>query len=210
MTLWPVVEAIGKGDVNGAITSLMGAGAAAGAGIITQKALDWKNKTDTEMQAEATHWIDATVAKDDALKQSLDAILTKLDAPQLAQAGLSKADRDWFVATLRNEVKRIGSTLNVTVYKVGGGYFAGSVRAETLIARDQIIYNYYTAPTGERKLDEAGFKRVLADYLRHVADANQHARLFGETPKSKTRRGLEKIFRAADAAQVRPAKSHRN
>jgi ABC-type iron transport system FetAB ATPase subunit len=186
MTLWPVFEAIGKGDVNSAITALLGAGASAGAGLITQKALDWKGKTDAELQAEATRWIDETVTKDDALKQALDAVLAKLDAPQLAQAGLSAADRAWFVHTLQDEARRIGSTVHIEGdVIINGGDFAG---------RDKIIYNYYCAPTGERKLSEADFKRVLADYLRHVADANQHARLFGETPKSKTRRGLEKIF----------------
>jgi formylglycine-generating enzyme required for sulfatase activity len=169
MTLWPVVEAIGKGDVNGAITSLMGVGASVGAGIITQKALDWKYKTDAELQAEAAQWIEETVARDDALKQSLDAILTKLDAPQLAQAGLSDADRAWFVHTLREETQRIGSTVNVTIYTGGGGYIGGNLTATNsrVAMRDQFIIDTYIAQviqTGSGE-SEATALELVREYL---------------------------------------------
>lgn len=63
LTLWPVVEAIGRGDVSGAINALMGVGAAAGAGIITQKALEWKGKADAEIAREAAQWIERVAMK---------------------------------------------------------------------------------------------------------------------------------------------------
>ncbi|MCS6846605.1 MAG: hypothetical protein RMN52_02685 [Anaerolineae bacterium] len=91
MTLWPVVEAIGRGDVSGAIGALMGA--AAGAGIITQKALEWKGKTDAEIAREAAQWIEQDAVNDSALRRDLDKIMTELRAVAHAQAGMSDADR---------------------------------------------------------------------------------------------------------------------
>ncbi|MFC1467033.1 MAG: hypothetical protein ACFLMY_19540 [Candidatus Brachytrichaceae bacterium NZ_4S206] len=113
LTLWPVVEAIGRGDVSGAINALMGVGAAAGAGIITQKALEWKGKADAEIAREAAQWIERSAVNDPALRHALDTIMTELRAVAHAQAGLSDADRAWFVETLRQETARIGSTLTI-------------------------------------------------------------------------------------------------
>lgn len=189
MSIWPAIQASQTGDLGAAAAAAFGVAANVGANLIANNFQKWKD------EAEASKALEAEARSNANTCATLDKILAAVEAPREAQTSLSEADKKWFVDTLLQEVKALGSTLIVTINTGGGTYVAGDVSAKgDFIGRDKIIYNYYTTPAGERRLTEKEFKRILADYSRHVFNAFGAARLFGDSPKSKTRRDLAKVF----------------
>ena len=188
MSIWPAIQAAQSGEAGAAVLASLHVAANVGANLVANNFQKWKD------ESEAAKALEAEARSDAKTREALDKILAAFEAPREAQTSLSEADKKWFADTLHKDIKTLGSKLNVTINK-GGAYVAGDVSAQgDFVMRDKVIYNYYTRPSGEQGLTEDEFRRVLADYSRHVFNAFGAARLFGDSPKSKTRRDLAKVF----------------
>jgi len=149
--LWPVVEAAQRGE-NTALAMLGKVLAGVGGNLLAEQVQRWKDEAEAARRLE---W----ELPNEALRQALDAVLTKLDVVAEAERGLSEANRAWFVERLRAEVQRLGSTLTVA-YNVNAEVIKGSAFGD----HSQVINNFYndkdpTAP------DPATLRRA---YLHHL------------------------------------------
>jgi formylglycine-generating enzyme required for sulfatase activity len=128
------------------------------------------------------------------LVKELDTVLDKLEMIRAVESHLSKEDKAWFLQTLNEDAKRVGSTITIKVYShdeikdniIINGKFLGN------------IYKIYKKPSGEKELDNKEFKRVLGEYLRWVYNAYSQARLYGleslRTTRGPAVRRLKDVF----------------
>ncbi len=210
MSLFPVVEALQRGQFE-ALTKLGGVTAGIGAGLITNLVWEWAR--DDKSQDEVISELEALAQQDEEIREALDAIMTKLEVMQMAEAGLDDEDRAWFVQTLRDELQKLGNWEKYDAVLMGKGFIQqgsdnvgatdrgvairGSV-SDAFINTGKIVFEIYRHPPGKGKLSEDDFQRILEEYLKWVELAHAQARLYGleslRTAKDKPVRQLADVF----------------
>ena len=118
MALWPVAEAVQKGEL-AALVALGSVAGGVGANLIANQVQQWKD------EADAVEQLSQAAQADPAVREALDAVLSKLDVIGQAQAGLSDADRAWFLETLHCEVPQLGSSLMIVTVTGSGAAAVG-------------------------------------------------------------------------------------
>lgn len=170
--LWPVAQAMGSQGMLAGLQAFGGIAASAGASLVAAKVWDVKGKAEDAARREIETWVADQTPTNVDVRAAFDEILTKLEAPREAQTSLSEADKKWFVDALLNDVKALGSALNVTINTGGGAYVAGEVSVNgDFVGRDKIIHTLIeslTIVTG--KADPSEESGWLASYLRAVIE----------------------------------------
>ena len=188
-TLWPVAQAAQQGDW-AALMTLGGVLEGVGSNLIANHIQRWKDEIDGAKRLEEE------AAGNAELRQALDTLLERLAVVEEATRGLSEADRAWFQEVLRQEVKKLGSGLNLQVGERGIG-IGGSVQG-AILNTGTLLFNIYQSPPGDGRLSEEDFRRILGEYLEWVYEANRRARLYGlesfQTARGKPVRSLEEVF----------------
>ena len=157
MALWPVAEAVQKGEL-AALGAFFGVAGGVGANLIANQVQSWKD------EADAAEQLSQAAQSDPAVRETLDAVLDELDVIGQAQAGMSEADRTWFQETLREEMARLGNLERYQAVLVGIhgpiaiGDHSRAVQAETYIERQEI----YPSPVQAQK------EEALIRYLRNL------------------------------------------
>jgi formylglycine-generating enzyme required for sulfatase activity/energy-coupling factor transporter ATP-binding protein EcfA2 len=118
MALWPVAEAVQKGEL-AALLALGSVAGGVGANLIANQVQSWKD------EADAAEQLSQAAQADPAVREALDALLDELDVIGQAQAGMSDQDRDWFRETLHREVAQLGSSLTVITVSGSGAAAVG-------------------------------------------------------------------------------------
>ncbi len=110
--LWPVVEAAHNGEW-AALAALGSVVAGVGGNLLANQLQSWQDESDAVRQ------LAATVGHEPALRAEMDAVLEKLDVLTAAREALPAAEHAWYVATLREELGRLGSPLRDLI--IAGG-----------------------------------------------------------------------------------------
>lgn len=127
MTLWPLLEVARKGQALDVMLALGGVAAGVGGNLLAEQVQRWKDGADEDT---VRQWVVEQALANPELRATLDAILDKLDAIPQAQAGLSPAGRQWFAATLGEELSRLGNLARFEASLADSGAIAqGSSRA---------------------------------------------------------------------------------
>ncbi len=119
MSLFPVVEALQRGQVAPVFIALGSVAGSVGAGLLTNLVQEWARGD--KSQDEVISELEALAQQDEEIREALDAIMTKLEVMQMAEAGLDDEDRAWFVQTLREELERLGNWPRYEATLVGSG-----------------------------------------------------------------------------------------
>ena len=177
--LWPVLEAMQRGDFNAAITLASLTAASLGTNLLANQIQGWKD------EASAVKQVSEAIQRDPALRAELDLVLQKLDAISSAERNLSDVDKAWFANTLQKELKKLGSGITYSASVTGGGAVAQGNGAKAVGAggvlvdggihanRDVILgdqFNIQQAPDPreiEREKNEAARQKYLQKLRRH-------------------------------------------
>ena len=127
LSLWPLIEAAQAGQFLPVMMALGSVAGGVGGNLLAEQVQRWKDHAGELDEAEVADWAAEQAAADPELRQALDAILEKLEAIPQAQAALATEERDsraWFVATLRDELVRLGSQLRLEATVTGSGAIA--------------------------------------------------------------------------------------
>jgi len=116
--LAPAVAAVAQSsgqEVFGQLAALLGG---VGVNLVSNLIQQIKDRSEEDAAAEVQRQYEA----DPELRKALDTLIEKLDAINTAQRTLSDADREWFVQTLREELRQAGSTIiNITIIQPDPG-----------------------------------------------------------------------------------------
>ena len=206
MTLFPLAEAIGRGDVAGAFMALGGVAAGVGGNLVAGLVQHWVDRT----EAEATAQLDQAIGESAELRQALDAILGELEVLHQTRQALSEGDRHWFTATLDEELARFGPELRQARIVVGD-WVMGDKVLQDKVMRDKITAQTYVAHA-ERVIVAAGEKpaapldpaQAMRTYLSHVIDRYQHLQLQGiRSAGELVSIDLEEVYITLNAVQKR-------
>ncbi len=104
-TLWPVVQAVARGDLS-ALMALGGVLGGLGSNLLANLIQNWKDKTSEQDLARE---IEQTIQENPDVREVFDTLLKKLDTVDLAKAVLPESERQWFIDTLRQELQRLGN-----------------------------------------------------------------------------------------------------
>jgi len=121
MTLWPLIDAMQKGQTLGAMMALGTAAAGVGGNLLANQVQHWKDQAD---EATVAQWVVEQAPNNPELRDALDDILEKLDAIPQARAGLSETERDWFNQTLQKELAQLGNLKRFEATLTGSGAIA--------------------------------------------------------------------------------------
>ncbi|MFQ5821924.1 MAG: NACHT domain-containing protein, partial [Candidatus Heimdallarchaeota archaeon] len=185
--IWPVVEAARAGDW-GALTALGGVLTGMGGSLIANRIQSWKNEADAAKQLEKE------ALEDSNLRAELDIVLDKLNVLSLAEQTLAKSEQQWFVATLRDELNRMGNLENFEAVLKGSGaiaqgkeasalgqeaqYIKGQVQGDVLGPRATKIV--YSSKQEEERIQREKARRRYLERLRRHCQALPLAALGGE------------------------------
>ncbi len=139
-TLLPVITAASS-DPIGAYTALGGLLGNVGGNLIANQIQEWKDRTEPELAAELAEKAESS----EEWRDALDALLAEFQAPQVVQAILSEADRDWFAETLQAGIEQVGSGLTVNnegVWVVGDRNFVGNATNSIVQLGDNATATY--------------------------------------------------------------------
>ncbi|MBN2548461.1 MAG: SUMF1/EgtB/PvdO family nonheme iron enzyme [Anaerolineales bacterium] len=186
--LWPVVEAARNGEW-AALSALGGVLASLGSNLLANQIQSWKDESDAARQ------IEASVEDNAVLRAELDAVLQTLDALSLAQVGLTDADKAWFVETLRQELPRLGSSLQVgDIYADGStvNIAGGNLNQFKVEAGGQAFIFYGFQHPAAAKTENPN---ALRNYLDYLVAEHQHLHLQGIRSGSQALSvALEKVY----------------
>ena len=171
--LWPVLEAVQRGDWSAVITLTSLTAANLGTNLLANQIQSWKDESSAVQQ------VNEAVQHDPELRAELDLILSRLEAIPTAEKAIGEADRTWFAETLKHELETIHSGITYTATVIGGGVAAqgnGAIalgKGATLIQGG--LYGDYI-PSGGSKIvipDPETEKRqkALETYLTRLARA---------------------------------------
>lgn len=140
-TVLPIVTAFNQGDYS-ALVALAGVVGGVGGNLIANQIQAWKERSEAELAPELAE----KAAQSPEWRAALDALLKEFQAPRVVQAILSEADRDWFVAALRQELTTIGSSLTISVDNQGqlvlgdrNVVASGNIQGSTIITGDKSV-----------------------------------------------------------------------
>jgi len=134
--LLPII--LSGGDLSAALVPLLGN---IGAGLVVNLVQGWKDKSDESVARE----ILGAVQKNAVLRLALDELLLKLDVISTAAREINPADRHGFLETLRTELSRVKSSIQIHIYTDGGGVICGNVSVENgdFVGRDKVEYHFH-------------------------------------------------------------------
>jgi len=173
MALWPVAQAVQGGEL-AALLALGSVAGGVGANLIANQVQRWQDETDAAEQ------LSQAAQTDPAVREALDAVLSKLGVIEQIQAGMSDADRVWFQETLRREVAQLGSSLTVVTVTgpgaaavgeravaagAGGVAVGGDVHGDVTVGGDVV----HGDKVGGDKV--AGDKAVVSTHVGDVRDS---------------------------------------
>ena len=126
MSIWPVVEAaVQTGQIFPVVGALYTLAGGVGANLLAEQLSRWKDRTEQTGQTptliEVRTWLAKTVAENTDLQETLDTIITNLNALPQIEAALPAADREWFAQTLRAELAQLGNAPHYEAVQWGGG-----------------------------------------------------------------------------------------
>ncbi len=179
--LWPVIAAFQQGD-NAALFAFGQMLSSVATNLLANGIQKWRDEDEVARE------LNARVMQEPALREEVDALLSKLEAIKLAHEELPEAQRQWFVDTLRSELQALGNVQkyeNVLNSVIVGGDMTGGVNVSggtvhiegDVVGRDKITThnfgtvqgNVYYGPTPQDP--ETALKiycRVLRDTCRHL------------------------------------------
>mgnify|MGYP001158007861 CR=1 FL=1 len=134
--LLPAIGAYQGGEVFPVMMALSELLGNIGGNLISNQIQKWKDKTDAEVARE----ILGSIRQDANVQQALDTLLEKLEVISSAQQALSDVDKQWFLATLQAELKKINSAIAINTD--GGAYIAGNFvqgPGGKFVGRDEIL-----------------------------------------------------------------------
>jgi len=209
MTLFPLAEAMGQGDTLGVGMALGGIAAGMGGNLVAEQVQRWKDRPEEETAAE----LDQAINESAELRQALDAILGELEVLHEIRQTLSEDDRDWFTATLDEELARFGPELHETRLVVGDWVMGKKIEVSTktrdvhggtvITAGRDVIYQA-VGPEGEKPAIPLDPAQAIHTYLTHVIDRYQYLQLQGiRSAGELVSIDLEQIYVTLNAVQKR-------
>ncbi|MBN1657319.1 MAG: SUMF1/EgtB/PvdO family nonheme iron enzyme [Anaerolineae bacterium] len=208
MTLFPLAEALHKGDAAGVYLVLGSIAGSVGGNLVAEQVQRWKDRADENRgdRREATADVEAGLAISNELRQAIDAILDELDMVHQAHEALRDDDRAWLVERLRTELGAYPGGVERSITAVGDIYKEITVKGGIVGAvggRGHTI-NIVTTPKIPRPPAPPDPRRAFYDYLIHVIDNTQHLRLQGiRAAGDVVSIDLEEIYITLDAVQKR-------
>jgi hypothetical protein len=132
LSLWPLVEAaVQTSQVASVIGALYTVAAGVGADLIAGQLEAWKDRAQRPAEEEVNRWAREQAADTD-LRDRFDAILLRLDSLTQAQQALPPVERNWFAATLRQELAALGNLSRYEATLIGSGAIAQGAGAVAL------------------------------------------------------------------------------
>jgi formylglycine-generating enzyme required for sulfatase activity len=180
--------------------------AGVGGNLVAEQVQRWKDRSEEV----AITQMDQAISDSAQLRQALDTILGELEVLRQTHQALSEDDRDWFTATLDEELARFGPELHETKIVVGDWVMGDKVLGDK-VGGDKITAQTYVAHAervivAEREkatvsLDPA---QAMPTYLTHVIDRYQHLQLQGiRSAGELVSIDLEQIYVTLNAVQKR-------
>lgn len=123
MSLVPLVEAAGAGQLAPVFMALGNIVGGVGANLVANQIQQWADPCGNVDEAQVARWV-AEHSSNTQVIEALDAILEKLDAVEQAKSGMSQEDQDWFLNALRDETERIGNLSRYQAVLRGHGLIA--------------------------------------------------------------------------------------
>ena len=218
MTLFPLAEALAKGDSLGVGLTLGSIAAGVGGNLLAGEIQRWKDRADQGRldEREVAPDVEAALATSRELREVADAILDELDVVHQAHQALSEADRAWLIQQLRAELDAYPSGLERTTAAVGDIYrqivvkdsTVGAIggRHHTIKIVEREEHHHYQAPLPDSPLSQSPIdpRRAFRAYLAHIIDHTQHLRLQGIRAAGElVSVDLEEIYITLDAVQKR-------
>ncbi len=124
LSLWPLVEAMQRGEILPAMMALGSVAGGVGGNLIAEQVQRWKDSADKVNEAKVRQWVAEHAASDADLRAALDVILKQLEAIPTAKAALNDQDREWFTQTLKGELARLGNAAHFEATLIGSGAIA--------------------------------------------------------------------------------------
>jgi hypothetical protein len=137
MTLFPLAEAIGGKDMFSVLTTLGSIAGSVGGNLIAEQVQRWADRT----QEQTTTELDQAINESAELRQALDTILDELEVLRQTRQALSRDNRDWFTATLNEELALFGPELRQTKIVVGDWVIGDKVGGDK-VAGDKIVVSH--------------------------------------------------------------------
>jgi formylglycine-generating enzyme required for sulfatase activity len=208
MTLFPLAEALARGDSMDVGLTLGAITAGVGGNLIAEQVQRWKDRADSGQpdEAQGAPDLEAALATSQDLGEALDAILDELDVIRQAHEALPEPDRPWLVEQLRADLDAFPAGLERTTAAVGEFYqitIKGGVTGAAGGRGHHIEQHIYFGepPTKQRPVDP---RHALHAYLTHVIDGTQYLRLQGiRSAGDLVSVDLEEVYITLDAVQKR-------
>lgn len=119
MTLFPLAEALGRGDVMSVCTALGAVAGGVGGNLVAGMVQRWSDRVDARSAAGE---LESALASSQELRQAVDALLSEFDVVRQARQALPKAEQRWLAEQLQNELDAYPNGLERTVSVVGDVY----------------------------------------------------------------------------------------
>jgi len=181
--IWPVIQVASGGQWT-ALTQLGMLTAGVGTSLLAGRLQKWKDEADAARQ------IEDEVVNNKDFRDELDIVLDKLNVISLAKEKLSEAEKQWFIGTLRDELKNIGNLEKHEAWLKGPGAIAQGENAKAVGDHGLLIESGgHTVIAGSganvviegpsTKTERVDFKSVLDRYLGHIIALNRYLQLQG-------------------------------
>ncbi|MBN1218748.1 MAG: SUMF1/EgtB/PvdO family nonheme iron enzyme [Anaerolineae bacterium] len=131
LSLWPLVQAAQTGGLTPVEVgiALGGVAGSVGTNLLANQIQSWKDRAKGPDEDEVARWLAKNATESEALREALDTLLEQMDAITQAQAGLSEADRQWFLTTLHAELAGLGNLPRFEATLKGSGLIVQGDRA---------------------------------------------------------------------------------
>ena len=202
-SLLPVVTAAQQGDF-AALVALGSVVGGVGGNLIANQIQGWHERSEEELAAE----LGQRAAVDPQWLETLDALLTQLEATQVVQASLSEQDWRRVAAVLQNELDRLGSRVSVQVkgsgaaavdHSAAAGAFGIAINGNVANSLVQVYVEH--APQSK----PVDYRAALERYLSHLLETRRILNLRGIPSFRPIGVELEKAYvtlRALDPART--------
>ena len=118
MSLWPLLEAAQSGQFLPVMLALGAVGGGVGGNLIAEQIQRWKDSADQISQEQVAQWTSEQAGRPE-MRDTLDAMLEKVEAIPAAQAGLDAESKAWFAPTLREELTQLGNLARFEAVLIG-------------------------------------------------------------------------------------------
>ncbi|HSN77226.1 MAG TPA: SUMF1/EgtB/PvdO family nonheme iron enzyme [Anaerolineae bacterium] len=202
-SLLPVVTAAQQGDF-AALVALGSVVGSVGGNLIANQIQGWHDRSEEELAAE----LGQRAAADPQWLETLDALLTQLEAPQMVQASLNEQDWSRLAEVLEKELTRLGSRVSVEIkgsgsaavdHSAAAGPFGIAINGNVANSLVQVYVQRAAQP------EPVDYRAALERYLNHLLETRQVLNLHGIPSFRPIGAELEKAYvalRALDPART--------